>query len=72
MHDTATQPPDKEPTGDPPPGNPPMSKNPSISRLVSVDDTIDDISSAALDEARRAEEGRKYRCNPGPILPPNF
>jgi hypothetical protein len=52
-------------------GNPPMSKNPSISPLVSVDDTIDDIASAALEEARRAEEARKYRCNPGPILPPN-
>jgi hypothetical protein len=52
-------------------GNPPMAKNPSRSRLVSVDDTIDYISDAALEEARRAEEDRKYRCNPGPILPPN-
>jgi hypothetical protein len=51
--------------------NPPMAKNPSSSRLVSVDDTIDYISDAALEEARRAEEDRKYRCNPGPILPPN-
>jgi hypothetical protein len=66
MHDTTTPPPDNKPTG-----RQPMSKNPSISRLLSVDDTIDDIASAALDEARRAEEGRKYRCNPGPILPPN-
>jgi hypothetical protein len=52
-------------------GIPPMAKNRSSSRLVSVDDTIDYISGAALDEARRAEEDRKYRCNPGPILPPN-
>jgi hypothetical protein len=52
-------------------GNPPMAKNPPSSRLVSVDDTIDYISDAALEEARRAEEDRKYRCNPGPILPPN-
>jgi hypothetical protein len=52
-------------------GDPAISKSPSISRLVSVEDTIDDISCAALDEARRAAEDRKYRCNPGPILPPN-
>jgi hypothetical protein len=51
--------------------NPPVAKNPSSSRLVNVDDTIDYISDAALEEARRAEEDRKYRCNPGPILPPN-
>jgi hypothetical protein len=52
-------------------GNSPMSKKPPVSRLVSIDDTIDEISRAALEEARRVEEGRKYRCIPGPILPPN-
>jgi hypothetical protein len=52
-------------------GNPPMWKNPSSLGLVSVDSAIDDIESAALEEARHAAEDRKYRCNPGPILPPN-
>jgi hypothetical protein len=66
MRNTVTQTPDKTRLG-----NQPLSKNPAIPRLISVDDTIDAISSAALDEARRAEEARKYRCNPGPILPPN-
>jgi hypothetical protein len=51
--------------------NPPMLENPSSLGLLSVDSTIDDIASAALEEARRAAEDRKYQCNPGPILPPN-
>jgi hypothetical protein len=51
--------------------NPPKLENPSSLGLVSVDSTIDDIASEALEEARRAAEVRKYQCNPGPILPPN-
>jgi hypothetical protein len=51
--------------------NPAMGENPSSLGLVSVDSTIDETAAAALEEARHAAEDRKYRCNPGPILPPN-
>ena len=38
--------------------------------LVSIDETIDAIALEALEEARRVEEAERYRCNPGPIMPP--
>jgi hypothetical protein len=40
--------------------------------LVSVDDTIDEIASKALKEARHVEEAEKYCKNPGPIVPPKL
>jgi hypothetical protein len=39
-------------------------------KLVSVDDTIDDVARQALEQARRAEEREKYRHHPGPIVSP--
>jgi hypothetical protein len=40
------------------------------SGLVSVDDDIDAIAREALKEARRREEAKRYRDNPGPVVPP--
>jgi hypothetical protein len=40
--------------------------------LVSVEDTIDDIASEALKQARHVEEVEQYRKNPGPIVPPKL
>jgi hypothetical protein len=47
-----------------------MSDPTETSGLVSVDDDIDAIAREALREARRLEEAERYRCNPGPVVPP--
>jgi hypothetical protein len=42
-----------------------MPNTPESTELLSVDDNIDEIAREALEEARRVEEGKKYRNNPG-------
>lgn len=46
-----------------------MHNTPESTEFSSVDDNIDELAREALEETRRVEEAKKYRNNPGPIIP---